>query len=234
MKTKYLIIPALLVVMLSSCSLFEDGPVGDREAYMVSGHVYYPDSLTLFPNVGIIVTDYHYYSISPGGAHLSEAEFSGHTDENGYFEITVPEGGKIEVNVLAYYQPESDTGEVMFHYHGNAHRKYTGKHGFEDLEIYTYIIEHPYRYPYCIPSYPFIGDSVRIVMWAPISRIDLYEGRDFMNKIFSMEYQEPDTSVMFFIPESLSLDKYYTTDIYVTDGGNASLPLHLREHEQGK
>lgn len=227
MKAKYLIVPALLSVLLCACY---DGPVGERSDYMVSGHVYYPDG-TPFNKMWVSVLDYQYYAISPGGAHLSEREYGGMTNENGYFEISISQGGMHAVTIDASYLPECDTAILDYFYIvEDTFIRYTNKHCFENLELFAERKIKSKVYPYFIPSYPIIGDSVRVVMTTPITKINLCE-EGIKNVIFSMEYQQPDTSVMFYIPESVSLEKDYSADIYGEDGSRSITWLHLREHE---
>ena len=221
MKKHFLL---LMIVPLMMISCYE-GEVGEREEYIVSGYVYYPDSTPL-GHADVVVNDTQFYSHALSGVELWDPEYGGKADENGYFEIVIPDGGKQGIHVMTYFQPTSDTAEVMYHYHGSKNKHYSGKHGFEGLQIYSYIIEHPIHYPYLIPSYPFIGDSVRVVETQPINRIILLEGN---TEIFSMEYQEPDTSVMFFIPGNISVDKQYYLDIS-RGQGYSGITLHLREH----
>lgn len=148
----------LSVIPLIMVSCYE-GPWGARQEYTVSGNVYYPDSTPL-AYASILVADTQYYSHAMSGVSITDQDFSGRADENGYFEVTVPNGGKTGIWVMAYYQPTCDTAEVTYHYHGSITKHYSDKHGFECLQIYTYIMEHPRHYPYLEPSYPFIGDSV--------------------------------------------------------------------------
>ena len=228
MKKHFLL---LMIVPLMMISCYE-GDVGEREEYIVSGYVYYPDSTPL-GHAAVVVNDTQFYSQALSGVMLWDPEYGGKADENGYFEIVIPDGGKQGIHVMTYFQPTSDTAEVKYHYHGSKNKHYSGKHGFEGLQIYSYIIEHPIHYPYLIPSYPFIGDSVRVVAAYQITHIDLFEGNSSSNRhnISSVDYQEPDTSVMFLIPEGLSLETIYHLDV-LGDNSGKYIRLHLREHEQ--
>ena len=222
----------LFMMPLIMVSCYE-GPWGARQEYTVSGNVYYPDSTPL-AHASILVADTQYYSHALSGVSISDRDFSGRADENGHFEVTVPNGGKTGIWVMAYYQPTCDTAEVTYHYHGSITKHYSDKHGFEGLQIYTYVMEHPRHYPYLEPSYPFIGDSVRVVSeYYPINHIEIYEVVNHSSRqvVSSMDYQQPDTSVMFFVPEELSVEKNYYIDV-IWENGGAHKKLHLREHEQ--
>ena len=214
---------ALAPFMFSACY---EGPIGNREEYIVSGNVYYPDSITPLVDAHVGVTDTT-FDAHWDGVHAFETTYNGKTDENGYFEIVIPDGGKQGIRLIATYYPTCDTAEIMYHYHGSARQKYSGRHCFENLQVYSYIIEHPVHYPYCVPSYPFIGDSVRIIASNPIHRVELIEDRTTC--IFAMDYQEPDTSVMFFIPDFTSIEKYNSVRILVKNGV-CGIRLNLREH----
>lgn len=220
---KSLLFLALVPFLFSACY---EGPYGDREEYTVSGYVYYPDSITPLVDAHVGVIDIT-FKAHWDGVHNIETLYNGRTDENGYFEIVIPDGGKFSIDLTADYFPPCDTAEIMYHYHGDMYKRYSGRHCFENLHVYTYIKEHPVLYPYCDPSYPFIGDSVRIAASNPIQRIELIEERTTC--IFAMDYQEPDTSVMFFIPDFVSMEKYNSLCILV-ENGVCGIPLHLRQH----
>ena len=188
---KSLLFLALVPFIFSACY---EGPWGARQEYTVSGNVFFPDSVTPLIDAAVLVTDTTFWT-NWDGVHDLETTYNGRTDENGYFEIVIPDGGKQGIRLMAMYYPTCDTAEVMYHYHGSARKRYSGRHCFENIQVYSYIIEHPVHYPYCVPSYPFIGDSVRIIATEPITRLELIEDRTIC--IFAMDYQEPDTSVMF-------------------------------------
>ena len=223
---KQIFISALMLAMFTSC--FEG--VEDREKYIVSGYVYCPDSTTTISNTRVSVTDVKPY-VNEWGLTTTEMYYSDSTDENGYFEIVIPDGGKIEIRVMVNTQPDTifncDTAEVMYQYRADTRKVYRGKHSFENLQIYSDKVMLPHQYPYCDPSVPYIGDSCRIVAMHPIYRVELIEERTTC--IFAMDYQEPDTSVMFFIPDFVSIEKYYSVRILV-ENGVCGIPLHLRQH----
>ena len=220
-KALYLLSLACLL-----CTCYE-GP-GTREKYIVSGNVYYPDSTPL-PYAGINVMDIRYYWYGlEGMCGPLEGEFYGSTDDNGYFEVVVPDGGMERIEVSAYYRPTCDTDIVMYHYKASVKKSYSGKHGFEGLQLYTRIVEHPQRYPYWVPSCPFIGDSVQIIAQESIQKVEFSEGSKKV--LLSMEYQDGDTAVMFFIPDTASLEKRYDFYIQYTAGGSVIAPVHLRKH----
>ena len=227
---KYLFIIVFVPILFNACY---EGEVGPREDYIVSGDIYYPDGTPLAFS-GVNVIDTQFYSHAFSGTIPTEKEYGcGGADKNGHFEIVIPNGGKRGICVEADFQPKCDTAEVNFHYHGELNKRYTDKHCFENLQIYTYIVEHPQRYPYCVPSYPFIGDSVLVVAQEPIEKIHLLEKN---TELFSMEYNTGDTAVMFFLPETLSIEKQYYLDIYcVTEQGYHFIGInlnHLRKHEE--
>ena len=225
---KQIFISALMLAMFTSC--FEG--VEDREEYLVSGHVYYPDSITTISNTRVLVSDVKPY-VSEWGAAITDKCYFGSTDENGYFEIDIPDGGKMSIRVMVNTQPDTifncDTAVVMYQFRADTGKVYRGKHSFENLHIYTNKVMLPHRYPYSDPSVPYIGDSCRIVAMHPIYRIELIEERTTC--IFAMDYQEPDTSVMFFIPDCASVEKYNSVHIFWENGSGGILFFHLREHE---
>ena len=224
---KCLFILALVPFIMTSCY---EGDVGEREEYIVSGTVYFPDS-TPIPYVDIGVIDSQYYSHALSGTMIWEHAYCGKADENGHFAIVIPDGGKRGVWVDADYRPTCDTAEVNYQYIGDLHMRYTGKHCFENLQIYTVYREDPIRYPYLIPSYPFIGDSVQVVAEYPITHIDLFEGNSTDNRhiLSSVDYLEPDTCVMFYLPDSLSLETHYHLHVF-WDNSGTYVRLHLRQH----
>ena len=213
-----------LACLLCTCY---DGPVGPREEYLVSGHVYYPDSTPL-PKCGITVIDYEDYSFFEYGKTVLENNFKTSTDRNGYFEVSIPNGGMKKISVTAARDVPCDTADSRFYHAGGIGVPYSGKHGFEGLKIYTQLKEVPQRYPYWVPSYPFIGDSVQIIARESIQKVEFLE--ESKTVLLSMEYQDGDTAVMFFIPETASLEKLYQFGIYTSTGSEIFAHVNLRKH----
>ena len=226
---KYLFLLGLITFLFSGCEMLFKA---DTEEYCVSGHVYYPDSITPICNTDITVTDEQFYMGSLGVAS-TDKDFDGETDETGYFEIVIPNGGKSEIRLIVNTRPDTiyngDTVKTIYQYRADTYKAYSGKHGFENLKIYTQKVTIPHRYPYCEPSVPYIGDSFRIVAVDSIQRVELIE--DNSRCLLAIEYQEPDTTVMFFVPDCASVEKDHSLNVYWKNGA-AYKKLHLREHEQ--
>lgn len=234
MKRQKSIFLNLGILALMSCSVPEVGPVGFDKEYLVSGYVYMPDSVTPLANAHVTVEDFGTMKNFVGYGETSKTHAE-RTDEHGYFEFSIKDGAARRIEISAYFQPQCDTADVEYLYETD--RKiiwYTKKHCFENLTLYSHVMEHPKRPPYTIPSYPIIGDSVLVHInptsilsgASYIMHISLIE--DDRDTIFSMNYNGTSAEEMFYVPKTADVMKKHR--IYVRENnGSVYLKVNLRE-----
>lgn len=232
MKNIKFCISLLIITLLSGCSTW--GEVGFEHEYLVSGYVYMPDSVTPLSGAVVRVNDYGLFKETIGYGETSFF-YSTHADENGFFKIQIDKGAARKIDIDAYYYPKCDTAELEYHYKAyNTVINYTKKHCFENLTLYSHVLEDPKRPSYTIPSYPIIGDSVLVHInptsilsgASYIMHISLIE--DDRDTIFSMNYNGTSAEEMFYVPETADVMKKHR--IYVRENnGSAYLKVTLRE-----
>lgn len=210
MKKWYVTILLFSVLIFSGCV----GQTGSIVEYTVSGYVYYPDSVTPLPKAAVGITDHIIYSAGYlTGSHPSERDYGTYTDNNGYFEITIPTGGAQKIEIYSVYRPQSDTAILYYQYIAHPQViKYTGKHCFENLKLVTAREEVIPIRPYYEPSYPFIGDSVKIIGRGNICLVNLFEDNSIC--LHSQEYDCTQEEVMFYVPETCDVGKSHQFEIF--------------------